>query len=136
MSFIRSTVKKKAGFNIKDICPIKRVDHCFIPALFVAGAEDDFIHPRHSSQIHAKYAGDKNLILVEGDHNSPRPQFMFDSAAIFLQVGVIFYIVLGLYIKMLYAHTHIHTCIRLTCRLTPLGHSQMLVRITAAILRG
>lgn len=88
MSFIRSTVRKKAGFSIKDICPIKRVDHCFIPALFVAGAEDDFIHPRHSSQIHGKYAGDKNLILVEGDHNSPRPQFMFDSAAIFLQVDI------------------------------------------------
>lgn len=85
MSFIRSSVKKKAGFSIKDISPIKRVDQCFIPALFVAGAEDDFIHPRHSSQIHAKYAGDKNLVLVEGDHNSPRPQFMFDSAAIFLQ---------------------------------------------------
>mmetsp|Transcript_17362 Transcript_17362/g.22536 ORF Transcript_17362/g.22536 Transcript_17362/m.22536 type:complete len:443 (+) Transcript_17362:114-1442(+) len=85
MSFIRSSVRKKAGFSIKDISPIKRVDQCFIPALFVAGAEDDFIHPRHSSQIHAKYAGDKNLVLVEGDHNSPRPQFMFDSVAIFLQ---------------------------------------------------
>lgn len=31
-----------------------------------------------------KYAGDKNVIIVEGDHNSPRPKFLFDSAAIFL----------------------------------------------------
>lgn len=27
----------------------------------------------------------RNLIIVEGDHNSPRPKFMFDSASIFLQ---------------------------------------------------
>ena len=85
ISFIRSTVKSKAGFSIKDISPIKRVDQCFIPALFVAGEGDDFIHPRHSQSIHAKYSGDKNLVLVEGDHNSPRPRFLFDSAAIFFQ---------------------------------------------------
>ena len=43
------------------------------------------IHKRHSEAIHAEYAGDKNLIIVEGDHNSPRPKFMFDSVSIFLQ---------------------------------------------------
>jgi hypothetical protein len=31
-----------------------------------------------------RYAGDKTLVVVEGDHNSPRPRFLFDSAAIFL----------------------------------------------------
>jgi len=34
--------------------------------------------------LHSNYAGDKNLVLVEGDHNSPRPRFLYDSAAIFL----------------------------------------------------
>lgn len=29
------------------------------------------------------YAGDKNLIMIEGDHNSPRPSFFFDSTIIF-----------------------------------------------------
>ena len=85
ISMIRGSVKKQAGFNIKDISPIKNVDKCFIPALFVAGEGDDFILPRHSEQIHEKYAGDKNLVRVEGDHNSPRPRFLFDSATIFLQ---------------------------------------------------
>ena len=28
--------------------------------------------------------GDKNIIKFEGDHNSPRPQFYFDSINIFL----------------------------------------------------
>lgn len=53
--------------------------------MFVAGEHDDFIKKHHSEDLHAKYAGDKNLIIVEGDHNSPRPKFMFDSASIFLQ---------------------------------------------------
>jgi len=82
---ISSSVKKQANFNIKSISPIAHADKCFIPALFVAGEHDDFINKHHSEQIHGKYAGDKNLIIVEGDHNSPRPKFMFDSASIFLQ---------------------------------------------------
>jgi len=82
---LQSSVKKQAGFNIKHISPIAHADKCFIPALFVAGEHDDFIKKHHSEELHAKYAGDKNLIIVEGDHNSPRPKFMFDSASIFLQ---------------------------------------------------
>lgn len=85
MRLIRGSVKKQAGVDIKEISPIQHADKCFIPALFVAGEHDDFIHKRHSEQIHACYAGDKNMIVVEGDHNSPRPKFMFDSACIFLQ---------------------------------------------------
>lgn len=82
---LQSSVKKQAGFNIKHISPIAHADKCFIPALFVAGEHDDFIKKHHSEDIYEKYAGDKNLIIVEGDHNSPRPKFMFDSASIFLQ---------------------------------------------------
>jgi dipeptidyl aminopeptidase/acylaminoacyl peptidase len=81
---LTGSVKKQAGFNIKSISPIAHADKCFIPALFVAGEHDDFIKKHHSEQIYERYAGDKNLIIVEGDHNSPRPKFMFDSASIFL----------------------------------------------------
>ena len=82
---IQSSVKKQANVNIKQISPISHADKCFIPALFVAGEHDDFIKKHHAEEIYEKYAGDKNLIIVEGDHNSPRPKFMFDSASIFLQ---------------------------------------------------
>merc|ERR1712127_865331 len=77
--------KKQAGMDIRSISPIQHADKCFIPALFVAGEHDDFINKRHSEEIHARYAGDKNMIVVEGDHNSPRPKFVFDSVSIFLQ---------------------------------------------------
>jgi hypothetical protein len=42
-----------------------------------------FIQPHHTECIHQAYAGDKNLIKFEGDHNSPRPQFYYDSVSIF-----------------------------------------------------
>jgi pimeloyl-ACP methyl ester carboxylesterase len=85
LRMIQNSVKKQANFNIRHISPIAHADKCFIPALFVAGEHDDFIKKHHSEEIYEKYAGDKNLIIVEGDHNSPRPKFMFDSASIFLQ---------------------------------------------------
>ena len=34
--------------------------------------------------MYEAYAGDKNIIKFEGDHNSNRPAFFFDSAVIFL----------------------------------------------------
>ncbi|GMI34143.1 hypothetical protein TeGR_g14857 [Tetraparma gracilis] len=85
ISMIRSSVKKLAKFDIKDISPISHAPKCFIPALFVAAEDDAFILPAHSENIHNAYAGDKNIIIVDGDHNSPRPQFMFHSACIFLK---------------------------------------------------
>lgn len=34
--------------------------------------------------LHDAYQGDKNFIKFEGDHNTARPQFFYDSASIFL----------------------------------------------------
>lgn len=82
--FIRSSVQKTAKFDIKALCPIEHADRCYIPALFVAAEGDEFVPPHHSQLIYQKYAGDKNVILVDGDHNSARPRFLFDSASIFL----------------------------------------------------
>jgi len=83
MKLITKSVRKQANFDIAKLEPIKEVDKCFIPCLFAHGEEDDFIHPSHSKKLHEKYSGDKNLILFKGDHNSMRPGFFYDSAAIF-----------------------------------------------------
>jgi len=37
MSFVGKTIKKKAGFEISKLNPIKHVTECFIPALFATG---------------------------------------------------------------------------------------------------
>ena len=82
---IRGSVRRQADFDIKDVSPLAHAEHCFIPALFVAAENDDFIPKSHSLQLHDLHAGDANMIVVDGDHNSTRPRFMFDSVSIFLQ---------------------------------------------------
>jgi len=84
LSMIKGTVRSKAKFDVKELVPIAHADRCFIPALFAHAKGDEFILPHHSVDIHAKYAGDKNIIQVDGDHNTPRPSFFLDSAGIFL----------------------------------------------------
>lgn len=74
LAMIKSTIQSKAKFDINDLNPLKNhVSKAFIPALFVAGKEDTFISPEHTKELHKEYAGDKNLIIVDGDHNSQRP---------------------------------------------------------------
>eukprot|EP00928_Gymnodinium_smaydae_P036374 TRINITY_DN25437_c0_g1_i2.p1 TRINITY_DN25437_c0_g1~~TRINITY_DN25437_c0_g1_i2.p1 ORF type:complete len:502 (-),score=89.49 TRINITY_DN25437_c0_g1_i2:90-1469(-) len=82
---VRRSVRRRAGFDPQDVSPIGNCGKCFIPALFAHGEHDAFIRPSHSEQLHAAYAGDKNLILFDGDHNSARPDFFFNSAVIFLR---------------------------------------------------
>jgi len=85
MRMLKSSVKQEAGFNIKHISPVSHAPKCFIPAMIVAGEHDDFIKKRHAEVIHRQYAGDKNLVIVDGDHNSPRPRYMVQGAMLFLQ---------------------------------------------------
>ncbi|CAG9330389.1 unnamed protein product [Blepharisma stoltei] len=80
---VKKTIRKKANFNLFELEPIKHVDKCFIPALFVAANQDELIKPHHSERLHDKYAGEKSLIIVDGDHNSDRPQYALDSIGIF-----------------------------------------------------
>ena len=84
LKIVRSTVMKRCGFDILKLRPVDNVESCFIPAIFVCGAQDQFIHPSHSRDIHQQYAGSKNLIEIQGDHNSNRPKYCLDTISIFL----------------------------------------------------
>ena len=66
------------------ICKLHWNLKCHIPALFVAAEGDTFVPSHHSKKIYEKYAGDKNLVIVDGDHNSVRPKFLYDSVSSFL----------------------------------------------------
>lgn len=84
MSLVRGSVESRANFDIYRLKPIEHLHESFIPALFATGEQDTFIQPHHSQQMFAKYGGDKNFIKFDGDHNSQRPMFFYDSAVIFL----------------------------------------------------
>ncbi|XP_028758389.1 uncharacterized protein LOC114717421 isoform X2 [Neltuma alba] len=83
IQYMRKAIQKKAKFDITNLNTIKVAKSCFVPALLGHAIDDDFIQPHHSDRIFEAYVGDKNIIKFEGDHNSPRPQFYFDSINIF-----------------------------------------------------
>ncbi|XP_042517222.1 uncharacterized protein LOC122091385 [Macadamia integrifolia] len=83
IQYMRKVIQKRAKFDIMDLNTIKVAKSCFVPVLLGHAIDDDFILPHHSDQIYEAYVGDKNIIKFEGDHNSPRPQFYFDSITIF-----------------------------------------------------
>ncbi|KAL1224830.1 hypothetical protein V5N11_012913 [Cardamine amara subsp. amara] len=83
IQFMRRAILKKAKFDIMDLNTIKVAKSSFVPVLFGHALSDDFIRPHHSDRIYEAYIGDKNIIKFEGDHNSPRPPFYFDSINIF-----------------------------------------------------
>lgn len=83
IQYMRRAILKKAKFDITELNTIKVAKSCFVPVLIGHAIDDDFIRPHHSDRIFDAYVGDKNIIKFEGDHNSPRPQFYFDSINIF-----------------------------------------------------
>lgn len=83
IQYMRKVIQKKARFDILELDAIQVAKKSFIPALFGHATEDTFIPPHHSDLIYKAYMGDKNIIKFEGDHNSPRPRFYYDSTNIF-----------------------------------------------------
>ncbi|KAF4714681.1 hypothetical protein FOZ63_022553 [Perkinsus olseni] len=83
LGMLRLSVKSRAHFDIFDLEPIAHVDQTYIPALFTAARGDTFINPHNTDALFGKYAGDKNLVKVDGNHNTTRPKFLMHSIAIF-----------------------------------------------------
>ncbi|GLC45387.1 hypothetical protein PLESTB_000623600 [Pleodorina starrii] len=83
LAAMKRSVMKRAGFDITKVSPVDAVSQSFIPALFGHATGDTFIRITHAEALHEAYAGDKNLIRFEGDHNSRRPEFFYNSVSIF-----------------------------------------------------
>jgi len=79
IAMIARSVRRLANFNIREITPIEDVPNIDVPALFVVGADDDFITPQHSERLVEAYKGGvtTNLFMVPGGHNDARPQIVF-----------------------------------------------------------
>lgn len=83
IQYMRRVIQRKAKFDIMDLNCLEVAPKTFIPALFGHANDDKFIKSHHSDLIFNTYAGDKNVIKFDGDHNSSRPQFYYDSVSIF-----------------------------------------------------
>ncbi|VEU41640.1 unnamed protein product [Pseudo-nitzschia multistriata] len=80
IAMIARSVRNLAGFNIREITPIEDVPNIDVPALFVVGADDDFITPQHSERLVESYKQGvtTNLFMVPGGHNDARPPIVFE----------------------------------------------------------
>ncbi|KAH7431098.1 hypothetical protein KP509_08G029500 [Ceratopteris richardii] len=83
LQIMRRIIQKRAQFDIMDMDISQLAAKTFMPALIGHAKGDVFVLPHHSELIYKEYAGDKNIITFEGDHNSSRPQFYYDSVTIF-----------------------------------------------------
>jgi len=81
---VRSMIQAKAHFDIDLLEAVDHVSRSFSPALFVAAHGDDFILPHHASKLYEAYQGEKELRMVDGDHNSVRPEAFRREAVLFL----------------------------------------------------
>ncbi|XP_022845215.1 uncharacterized protein LOC111368194 isoform X2 [Olea europaea var. sylvestris] len=84
VQYMRRAIRKKAKFDINHLDCLQVAPKTFIPALFGHAKDDKFINLRHSETIFKSYVGDKSIIKFDGDHNTSRPQFYYDSVSIFL----------------------------------------------------
>ena len=75
---LRNSIEDRAQLKIADISPINCSREASTPAMFIAGIHDNFVMPEtHLIPLHAAYAGQKQIYLVDGDHNSMRPDALF-----------------------------------------------------------
>ena len=59
------------------------------PALFLAGARDKLAAPAtHARPLEARYAAPSTLLVFDGEHNSPRPSWVYDRCATFLAAAL------------------------------------------------
>eukprot|EP00008_Paramoeba_atlantica_P005124 CAMPEP_0201483242 /NCGR_PEP_ID=MMETSP0151_2-20130828/7463_1 /ASSEMBLY_ACC=CAM_ASM_000257 /TAXON_ID=200890 /ORGANISM="Paramoeba atlantica, Strain 621/1 / CCAP 1560/9" /LENGTH=499 /DNA_ID=CAMNT_0047866299 /DNA_START=109 /DNA_END=1605 /DNA_ORIENTATION=+ len=84
LGLVRRSIKNKAKFDIRKVSPAAVAKDAKIPAIFLHGEDDTFIAPKHSTEIYGVYGGLKELLLVPGDHNTPRTGVYFQEISRFL----------------------------------------------------
>mmetsp|Transcript_88016 Transcript_88016/g.244311 ORF Transcript_88016/g.244311 Transcript_88016/m.244311 type:complete len:464 (+) Transcript_88016:210-1601(+) len=80
LAIIRLRVKTLANFDIEDVVPLEHAKRSYVPAIFMHARQDTFISPGHSRQLYDAYLGDKEFVLIDGDHNTERSAHAIDRA--------------------------------------------------------
>lgn len=82
---IREHVMDEAFFDIDDVNALRNANRVTSDILFIHGKEDNFIPKRHSHKLWGACSSqNKELRIVEGNHNSDRPEAIIIEATTFL----------------------------------------------------
>jgi len=85
LAFFRSSVKRKLCVDISQLDIAKAAKWVTVPASFALASGDDFVRPYHTKRVHEAYAGKKQLMHMDGNHNGLRPSWFYNTSASFLQ---------------------------------------------------
>ena len=89
VNHVTESVKFRCGFDVHSVTPALHAQGCTTPCLIVHGANDDFILPKHGSEIAHRFGGaarvDCRLKTPPGGHNSKRPLAVYAEAEAFLR---------------------------------------------------
>lgn len=84
LELLRSEVQTRANFNPLELAPIRAAPRATCPALFGVAADDGFVLPHHTEEIHNAWAGARELRHFEGGHGGKRPRWFMEEGADFL----------------------------------------------------
>ena len=83
---IKNTIKEKAEFSLDSLETASYARECVVPAFFCHAKNDSFVLLHHCYDLFNDYKGKKKYIfLVNGNHNSVRPDDFKNKACIFFQ---------------------------------------------------
>jgi len=72
IAVIRNRVQAIANFDIEELVPLSHAKRSYVPTLFMHGRGDSFVLPHHSEKLYEAWGGDKELMFLNGDHNTER----------------------------------------------------------------
>lgn len=64
--FVNGLMRRRAGFSLDDVKPIRSVEAAPVPIMFVHGADDKFVPTYMSEKMFAVRKGKKKLLIVPG----------------------------------------------------------------------
>lgn len=82
--YVTRKIKSFANYDIHNVEPIKHAPNCSQPIIIIHAECDDFINVDHSKRLLEAYGGEKQLIIVHGDHNTERSNKVMSKAIGFL----------------------------------------------------
>lgn len=66
LPLVNTRMRRKAGFMLEQVSPIRSVKGSNIPAMFIHGTADHYIPPEMSEDLYEAKSGLKQLLLIEG----------------------------------------------------------------------
>lgn len=90
LSFVKASVKKRAGAELDALDLVKAAGSVHIPALYVAAGSDEMTpKASHSDRLLAVHAGRKTQAVFDGGHNSARPPWVYEAVRLFVSAAVV-----------------------------------------------